>query len=118
MRPRSLALACLALLATTPAAAWPPGQRDGGWSGGRPGESRESRHARRAGERMLERAQEERAVPERDARFRAAESSADAQARCAAAVQKRLAQGREQAARRKQESCRRRHGAGAIAQAR
>lgn len=118
MRPCSLVLACLALVATTAAAASPPGQRDGGWSASGPRESREARQARRARERMLDRVQEERDVPERDARVRAAESSADAQARCAAAVQRRLAQGREQAARRKQESCRRRHGVPAIAQAR
>ena len=117
MRPCSLALALSALLATTSAAA-SPGQRDGGWSARGPGESRDSRHARRAGERIFERAQADRAVPERDARSGAAEGSADAQARCAAAVQRRLAQGREQAARRKQESCRRRHVGESRAQAR
>ena len=114
----ALLFLAIALPATTPANAAPPPQRDGGWSAGGGGESRAARRARRAREDMLDRAEADRAVPERDARSRAAESSADAQARCAAVVQRRLAEGREQAAKRKQASCRRRHGGEPRAQAR
>jgi hypothetical protein len=83
-------------------------QRNDGWGPVGPGDLRTPKRARHAGERMLERAQAERAVPERDARDGAATGSADAQARCARVVQKRLAEGRTEAARRKMESCRRR----------
>ncbi|TFI56723.1 hypothetical protein E2493_18775 [Sphingomonas parva] len=83
-------------------------QRDERWGAVGPGELRSPKQARRAGERMLERAQADRAVPERDARRGAARSSADAQAKCLAAVQKRLEQGRDEAARKRMERCRRR----------
>ena len=105
----ALLVVSFALLAT-PASAESPPQRDGGWSAETGDEPRRVRRARREGARMLEQALADRAVPERDARSGAAVGSADAQAKCAAAVQKRIAQGRTDAARRKLESCRRRHG--------
>jgi hypothetical protein len=89
---------------TAPAAA----QRNERWGPVGPNDLRTPKRSRRAGERMLERAQAERAVPERDARSAAAERSADAQAKCVKALQKRLDEGRIEAARRRMERCRRR----------
>jgi hypothetical protein len=109
MRPHiMMALGALAA-AGAAAAQTPPGASDS-WRGRSGDGGYGSRHARREREAIVDRAQADRARLEQDARLGAASSSSDAQANCAAAVNKRLASGRTEAAKRKLESCRRRLG--------